>query len=179
MHHTKNRFFGSRGVKTEFLFAALLLFMAELVSSPVLTHALISDGNPACADVLILFARGSGQNDNRRYEDSAHRYTALDTNVKEAQTVKLFDSIYPRIDSRLRVEYQSLHDFPGKYNQYGYRAVDSIDGFKNRATHRKDVPNLYSESVADGVEELAWFLEDRMTSCPFQQVVLAVTGRTF
>ena len=114
-----------------------------------------------------MFARGSGQNSGTI--DSSYINSGL--NTKEYQSKTFFDEIDKRVTG-IKTEYISLHDFSGKYNQRGYIAVDVATGFTNKPHYRKDVPNLYYESVKDGAEELSWFLEDRLTSCPFQQVIL-------
>lgn len=127
-----------------------------------------SRGEPvACSDLLILFARGSGQNSD--ITDGSFPNSGLKT--KEYQSKTFFEEIDKRVQG-LTAEYISLHDFSGKYNKYGYQAVDAVDGFKHKPNHRSDVSNRYYESVKDGAEELTWFLEDRMTSCPFQQIIL-------
>jgi hypothetical protein len=125
--------------------------------------------NDVCSDVAIIFARGSGQNLEHKYLDNP--YDGDYFGLAEPQSFIFFEEIEKRI-SGLSVERISLHNFGGKYNQYGYEAVDAVDGFTSKPNHRSDVYNRYYESVADGAEELAWFLEDRLTSCPFQQIIV-------
>jgi predicted esterase/PKD repeat protein len=122
----------------------------------------------SCRDVLILFARGSGQNPNGYLANSL---SDPDFYKEEPQSYTFFKEISSRITD-VSVEKISLRDFKGRYNQYGYKAVNVEEGFTRGPTHRSDVFNRYYESVADGAEELTWFLEDRLTSCPFQQVIL-------
>lgn len=122
-----------------------------------------------CKDVLLLFARGSGQNPLRNLINHVEDPEFI---RDEPQSYMFFKEISSRIVG-LSIEKITLHDFEGKYNSYGYQAVDAIGGMFNlKPDHRKDVSNRYYESVADGAEELAWFLEDRLTSCPFQQIIL-------
>lgn len=149
------------------------------------------DINDTCNKVLVVFARGSGQNSDK---DSQGRsvYDTSDTGLKdlyreagvkgvEKQTAKFFEEIHKQIPSG--VEYLSLHNQAStsgqQYNKYGYAAVSAFDAidlpfnaYNKPAQHRKDVANRYYESVKDGAEELTWYLEDQMTSCPLRQVVL-------
>ena len=123
----------------------------------------------SCKDVSIIFARGSGQNPNHEFLDklSDERFRN-----KEPQSYTFFEEISKRLTG-VSVERVSLHNFEGKYNQYGYQAISVESGFWSvGGNHRKDVSNRYYESVADGAEELAWYLEDKLTSCPFQTVIL-------
>jgi|GEM_PF-1043600 len=143
------------------LFSTLFIVAAPI--SPLKTKG----ESAVCLDLLVLFARGSGQNSG--VIDSS--YPDSDLRVQEYHSKAFFDEIGKRVKG-LSIEYKSLHNFDGKYNQYGYQAVGVVDGFAHRPTHRSDVPNRYYESVADGAEELAWYLEDKMTSCPFQQIIL-------
>lgn len=141
---------------------------------------------------MVVFARGSGQNSDSifqaadgSYGDDTNTINSLykdaGVNSAESQTATFIANFHNRIPNG--VKYVSLHNETSstgqKYNQYGYiatSAFDAISGpfntFSKPPLHRKDVPNRYYESVKDGAEELAWYLEDQMTSCPLQQVVL-------
>lgn len=151
----------------------LTLFVLLQLFAPVSVYAAMIGGNHSCAQLLVLFARGSGQNGNTPYIDNVIGDAAIDTNTEEKETAKFFDSIHTKINPGLRVEYRSLHDFAGRYNNYGYKAVSATtSNLLSAPQHRKDVASRYYESVKDGAEELAWYLEDELTSCPLQQVVL-------
>lgn len=145
----------------------LYTFFILLVISVPVTH--IQATNIQCSDIAVIYARGSGQNTGASSvgdplsDENFLRY--------EPQGKVFFQEIDKRVKN-LSKEFIDLRNSDGKYNQYGYQAVDVTDGFAHRPTHRKDVPNKYYESVADGAEELAWYLEDKLTSCPFEQVVL-------
>ncbi|MCK9641747.1 MAG: cutinase family protein, partial [Prolixibacteraceae bacterium] len=142
-----------------------LIFVAGLLLS-----SLKSYGEPStCSDLLVVFARGSGQNNGKIISDGVYANSGLRDDEKQSKV--FFDEIDKRTNN-LNTEYVSLHDFGGRYNQYGYAAVGVWDGFTHKPNHRKDVANRYYESVTDGAEELAWYLEDKLTSCPFQQVIL-------
>jgi hypothetical protein len=145
-------------------------FLALLFLSISVPLSGIAKGEDSpCKDIAIVFARGSGQNPNHEFLDKPSDERFKD---KEPQSYAFFDEISKRLTG-VSVEKISLHNFEGRYNQYGYEAIDVWQGFNNLSpTHRTDVYNRYYESVADGAEELAWFLEDRITSCPFQQIIL-------
>jgi hypothetical protein len=145
-----------------------LVLLSCLLFSLFTPFVAFGDSNP-CSDVLVLFARGSGQNNGQRITEGFLKDVEVYDN--EDQTIKFFTEIEDRITG-VSKEYISLRNFEGKYNQYGYPAVSVWDGFTSGPDHRTDVKNRYYESVADGAEELAWFLEDRLTSCPFQQIIL-------
>lgn len=165
---------------------ALLTFIGLLVLSPIVSAAFQVDPEPEdpnCKDVLVVFARGSGQNGDGNTNDNIYThadnatqtmYHAAGLDGTEKQTATFVDNFSQSIGTVASVQYMSLHDFPGKYNNYGYAAVGAENAFfdKHKPNHRKDVSNRYYESVKDGAEELAWYLEDQMTSCPLQHVVL-------
>jgi len=131
-----------------------------------------------CKQVLVVFARGSGQNSADSYDasDPALRelYMQAGVNASEKQTATFFKEFSNSIGTGKSVQYVSLHNFSGKYNNYGYAAVGATNAAfdTHKPQHRKDVSNRFYESVKDGSEELAWYLEDQMTSCPLQRVVL-------
>ena len=146
---------------------------------------MIGDGGGSgtdCSRILVVFARGSGQNQARDarnqsiYDNATPEMTSIYTGAgvlgTEDQTAKFIEEFHKRIPTG--VQYVSLHDFDGKYNDYGYVAVGASNALfdVHKPNHRKDVSNRYYESVKDGAEELAWYLEDQMTSCPLQRVVL-------
>jgi hypothetical protein len=167
----------STSKKISFLLTCLCLVGQANVS------ALIKSGdetNGPCKNVLVVFARGSGQNSNTRMRDLSNPkyddiYSEASVNDTEKQTAEFFRDFSDHIGNNSSVEYVSLHNFNGRYNDYGYAAVQAQNAefdLNHKPQHRKDVTNRYYESVRDGAEELAWFLEDQMTSCPLQQVVV-------
>jgi len=143
-----------------------LIIIAFLISLPISN---VKSEKEICKDVSIIFLRGSGQNLNHDYLND--QYNPETFGKIEKQSFAFFESVEQKIKNQ-SVERISLHDLEGRYNQNGYIAIDVATGFKNKPRHRKDVPNLYYESVTDGTEELTWFLEDKMSSCPFQQIIL-------
>ncbi|HEY5137770.1 MAG TPA: cutinase family protein, partial [Methylococcales bacterium] len=161
------------------LVATLFIFLATpLVKAAYTVIDPVEDSN--CARVLVVFARGSGQNGdfdsqgNSIYQtndsDIKNIYTKAGLVGTEKQTAKFFEEFHKRVPTG--VQYVSLHDFVGKYNGRGYAATDAEIGFEAKPFYRKDVSSRYYESVKDGAEELAWYLEDQLTSCPLQRVVV-------
>lgn len=149
------------------------MFVKQLCFALIITTLFIYpfatvNAEVSCRDLAIVFARGSGQNPSGIALDDL---TSKDFRDKEAQSYEFFNQISSRL-AGLTVEKVTIHNFEGRYNQYGYKAVSVAEGMSKFATHRNDASNLYYESVKDGAEELAWYLEDKMTSCPLQQVVL-------
>lgn len=148
---------------------AKFLLLFTLIFSSVFLPIKSYGKDDSCSDLLVVFARGSGQNRGETINEGIYVNSGLKDD--ERQSKSFFDEIDKRLN-KLKIEYISLHDLEGRYNQNGYIAIDVATGFKNKPRHRKDVPNLYYESVTDGTEELTWFLEDKMSSCPFQQIIL-------
>lgn len=132
-------------------------------------------GASQCKDILILFARGSGQSDIP--------VTDPDFNVDNNKTKEaaiFFNEIDSRIASWIGREKINLADFTGKYNSQGYTATSA---FNFESISEGDIPNAakeklgiegneYITSVNNGAQELSGFLEDRVVECPKQQIVL-------
>jgi len=118
-----------------------LLFILVFLTSSIAVNVHAED---QCKDILIVFARGSGQNPNNEYLDDLSNPNYF--GKKEVQSYTFFKEISSRLNG-VSVEKVSLHDFTGKYNQYGYAAVDVASGFAHGPNHRKDVSNRYYESV--------------------------------
>lgn len=169
-----------------------------LISQFWLKQALASE----CKDVSIVFARGSGQNVPTGqipfgsiidWGKDANGYVRFDRDSvfrdTEKESAKYFSEIgnrilkeYPTLD----MQFVSLHDFAGKYNQYGYRAVEAFGTLSGGLLTRNAVDakfgysavigessyGEYRQSVQDGAEELAGYLADEMTRCPSQYNVL-------
>lgn len=151
------------------IFTALSLPTLNSVTS----HAAYSaEDNERCKDIIVIFASGSGQNWGKKYFDDNDKFATQGTLESEGEAIKFFSAVNSKLNSsRISVEYQSLHNFENRYNKYGYAAVPA-DAIQQAPQHRKDVNDRYHESVKDGAEELTWYLEDQMTSCPLQRYVL-------
>ncbi len=107
----------------------------------------------------------------------------------ERESMKYFKNIGDRVHADfpgLTMQFVSLHDIAGKYNSNGYKAVsafgskqtayiskNAIDAkFGNFSIVQDITGDLYNQSVNDGAEELAGYLQDQMTSCPSQYNVV-------
>ncbi len=154
-----------------------------------------------CKDVNLIFARGSSQNlpsnkapiDNIvgwHIENGSIIYDRGDDfAATEKESAKYFTGIGNRILREyptLTMQFVSLHDFAGKYNDYGFRAVPAFGSAaqafvsKNAIDARFGYSSLigestygdYRQSIQDGAEELAGYLQDEMTRCPSQYNVV-------
>ncbi|NDC94332.1 cutinase family protein [bacterium] len=103
--------------------------------------------------------------------------------TKEKEAAKYFKAIGDRVHAdfpALTMQFVSLHDIAGKYNGNGYRAVSAFgpwtQGFVSQNAIGAKFSSLevgeYNQSVQDGAEELAGYLQDQMTSCPSQYNVV-------
>lgn len=126
-----------------------------------------------CVDVLLLFARGSGQNKDhfeitRPFGDEFSKFE------KESYAffnwnAQYFNDRYPNITYKA----VSLHDFPGKYDPVGYKAVEVGYNTINKASNTANadaswIPGEYRDSVKHGTAEAIGFLKDQVQKCPDQ-----------
>ncbi len=154
-----------------------------------------------CKDVNLVFARGSSQNSPASRDpiyniigwhveggkiiyDRGNDFTGL-----EKESATYFTGIGNRVLAEyptLSMQFVSLHDFAGKYNDYGYLAVpafgtaDTAFLSRNAVDARFGYNSIvgestygdYRQSVQNGAQELAGYLADEMTRCPSQYTVL-------
>jgi len=123
----------------------------------------------SCQDLSIIFSRGSGQNQDHLDLDDLLNPQRFGNREKQSYT------FFKEVDAKLpglTKEFVSLHDFAGKYNNYGYKAVAVMPSMVEPANHRNDAINLYYESVKDGAEELAGYIKDKIAQCPNQEIIL-------
>lgn len=126
-----------------------------------------------CADIAIIFARGSNQ---PAIQPDDPKFVPTTQGVEEAYT--FFQEIKSRVAEWIPVEKINLANFPNKYNGHGYEAKTSFgttyDGTPPNALQEAFglANNPYRLSVQNGVEELTGFLRDRVQECPKQQIVL-------
>ncbi len=121
-----------------YLFIGVALIATLLIANFSNFTAASSSG---CKDVNVIFARGSSQNpdDNRKVDslvdwnidNGAIKFTdpLFLPNGKEKESAKYFEGIGNRVLKEyptLSMQFVSLHDFAGKYNDYGYRAVPAF-----------------------------------------------------
>ena len=160
-----------------------------------------------CKNVNVIFMRGSSQNyiahngedvnfpvwqntEDKGIKFTDYRFNKDDSKepsfvTTENESLKYFKSTGDRIHkdyADLSMQFVSLHNFFGKYNTNGYRAVSAF-GPKTRAFVSNNIVDAkfgnyeivgdvtggeYNNSVQDGAEELAGYLQDQMVSCPSQ-----------
>ncbi len=136
----------------------------------------IDNQTDKCADVLVIFARGSSSNNGNEYLEKP--FDAPFKRLEEVpgaffqQIEKNINRDYPKVDYKA----VSVHNFPNKYNDRGYPAV----GIFGPATINNAINAKltwwpwgdYQNSVADGEEETVGYIKDEIAHCPEQQIVL-------
>ncbi len=143
------------------------LFLACILCLQSISHVFAE--NTQCKNLAVIFARGSGQNSGRLEKEAAYYESGV--NTSELQSIKFFEELDKKLPG-LTKEFVSLHDFAGKYNSYGYKAVPVMPSMVERPDHRNDAINLYYESVKDGADELAGYIKDKIAQCPDQEIIL-------
>lgn len=148
---------------------ALSIFIFSIVLSQFTIFGQIFASNDDCKDISLVFSRGSGQNGGDLTDEKILSNSgALAT---EKQSIAFFKEVDAKLPG-LTKEFVSLHDFSGKFNNYGYKAVSVMPSMVEPANHRKDSVNLYYESVKDGTEELVGYIKDKIANCPDQEIIL-------
>lgn len=153
------------------IFVSVLVL--NLVSQTILARAAqVAPGQ--CADITLLFARGSGQNKNHLLVDDTLN-PDFEKLEKESYTffknhAEHFDNDYPNIDYKA----VSIHDFPNKYDPLGYQAVAvGLGEIANTANADASwVPGDYQASVEHGIAETTGYLKDQIASCPNQYFIV-------
>lgn len=133
-----------------------------------------------CANLLLISLRGSSQNKSNQYLDDPFgenltRVEPATTNFFREFKYQL-DRDYPHV----KYKAQSVHDFPGLYDQYGYAAVPAyqIDFPKldlNNAVQAEFYwwpGGNYRESVEHGVAEVSGYIKHQIALCPDQKIVM-------
>jgi hypothetical protein len=135
----------------------------------------ISIDSPVCADLLMVFARGSGQNKLTKTPSNVFTDTFKDA---EGESHAFFSQIKTHLDVEYpHITYKpvSIHDFPGKYSDVGYRAVPIGVPKQIPNTVNAEVSWLhggYRDSVEQGTIETVGYLKDQISSCPNQSIVV-------
>lgn len=136
----------------------------------------ISNLDSQCADVLVVFARGSGDNPEASFTSDP-----FDDKFSDLERVpgEFFQAFQGKMDNEYpKVTYKavSVHNFPSLYNSNGYKAVGAFSAttFLNvvQAEYSWFPFGEYSKSVGDGKEETAGYIKDQIALCPNQQLVL-------
>lgn len=129
-----------------------LVALAVALSTGQWLFAANADAAPACADLLLVFARGSGQTP----EEDSHR---------SSETSTFFREIRSHTPDRLNIAKSRLGE-PG-YRGYAYPAVHWLT-FGNIFT----LNSRYRDSVEEGSAELVSFLTDRRLRCPGEEWII-------
>lgn len=136
----------------------------------------ISNTSPVCADVLIVFNRGSGENPDNLFGNLPF---TEDFKKNEAVAGSFFLAFKAKMDSEYpKVTYKavSVHNFPGLYDSNGYKAVGAFSArtFLNvvQAEFAWFPFGEYNKSVGDGKAETAGYIKDQIALCPEQRLVL-------
>lgn len=108
---------------------------------------------PACADVHVVWARGSDVDIGN--DTSFNRFFARD--------------LARRVGSGVTMNARSLGD-DGGYGGHQYRAVGDLAALLSAGD---EIPGSYETSVNEGVQELVAYLSDRTLTCPDEIYVLA------
>lgn len=153
--------------------SSLILFLFVYVQSLEAAQKPITD----CTDVAIIFARGSGQNPDHEYIDDPSNE---DFAKVEKESYRFFLETKYHLDNRFPLlDYKAvtIHDFPGKYDPVGYKAVavGYDDPQKLLNSSNADVswiPGQYQESVEHGIAETVGYIKDQIQSCPNQHLIV-------
>jgi hypothetical protein len=136
---------------------AITLTAALLLGVSAIELAEAEDTTAECADLTIIFARGSGQVLDQREApkflgDLRDRLDGLDVNTYELCTEELGGATYRAV------------------------GVDPVKDFANlvesEASWAGFLGGQYRSSVSDGVTELTSYLSSRRSDCPDEQYVL-------
>jgi hypothetical protein len=125
-----------------------------------------------CKDIALVFLRGSGQN-----RQALHINTPFDAKLGqyEKESYQFFVDHRAHIDRKYpNITYKavSIHDFPGKYDDLGYRAVGTAPQIDNLANAEFSfIPGDYRTSVERGVKETVGYLKDQIHNCPTQGII--------
>lgn len=182
-------------------------YLSKIIVGVAIATLLLSQSNIKtkaldCKDINLVFARGSSQNlsgsetpfdSNIEWDKDPNgniKFTRNDLFVStEPESAKFFSGIGNRVIKDfpgLSMQFVSLHDFAGKYNPNGYKAVPAFGSWKtaylsgNAVDARfgysqfiaEGASGDYRQSVEDGAQELAGYLQDQMTICPSQLIVV-------
>ncbi len=136
----------------------------------------VSNSSSQCADVLIIFTRGSSDNPegnfiNDPFDDRFSDLEKVPGAFFQAFQTKM-DGEYPLVTYKA----VSVHNFPNLYSPKGYKAVGifSAQTFFNavQAEFSWFPFGEYNKSVGDGKEETVGYIKDQIALCPDQRLVL-------
>ena len=137
--------------------ALIAAFALTIAGIPLLTSP--ANAAPGCQDVLVLFARGSGEEFNA------------------GEATKFRDLLDVNLGSAVRHSFVELGNLDGNFDVAGdeYPAKDFWHWFGTNFSFDPDtdlVLDGYNNSRATGRKELVKFLDQRATDCPDEVTVL-------
>lgn len=164
------RVLGSRPTNTFWV----IILITTLFMQPF-SAAVSAESGQDCKDLLMLFARGSGQNTQNEYTNQPF---SDDFQSVERESYAFFSQFKSHIDTEypnIRYKPVTIHDFPGKYSSVGYRAVPV--GVPNQIANTANAdaswfPGDYRDSVEQGIIETTGYLKDQIKDCPDQSIVV-------
>lgn len=157
-----------------FLLIALALLLVPFVKAKA---AEVSNQTDSCTDVLLVFARGSGDNNNAKYLNQPFSKQFGDVEKVAGAFFQNFQTLIEGNYPHVTYKAHSVHDFVGKYNYRGYPAP-SVFGKQFIANNGANAEASwwpvgdYQNSIKDGKEEVVGFVRDEINKCPDQKVVM-------
>lgn len=165
-------------IKTRAFLLLVVLIGTLIFSCSVSIASEVPNDQSICADLVLLFARGSSQNQSSQFLNFPF---GGDFKEIEQESGRFFETFKAQLDSsypNVKYKAHSVHDFPGLYNHDGYKAV-SI--FKSGMPWLS--PNAlnaefswfsgdYRESVANGADEVAGFVKHQKALCADQRIIM-------
>jgi Cutinase len=166
--------------------AAVLLFVGVAQSK------VISNQTNQCADLVMLFARGSSSNPNGLNTDipfnpDFENGTGLTEKEKARNAEEVPGAFFRWMETRIKADYQhidykaiSVHNSGHHWSINGYPAVGvfSVNPFEQNFQNMFDAridwwpAGVYRGSVDSGAHELAAYVNDEVTRCPAQRIVV-------
>ena len=156
----------------------VLLLLSSLFFGFIDTHrvfaGLKAPDSTECVDIVLVFTRGSGQNQSHELIDDPLNHDFSDL---EPESYAFFNGFkehlsrdYPHIDYKA----VSIHNFPDKYDLEGYKAAPvGLEHLANSSNADiSAIPGEYRESVEHGINETVGYLEDQISSCPNQSLIV-------
>jgi hypothetical protein len=166
-------------IKISFVkFSTYSVFILGLILQSYPPSAVAQDESD-CKDISLVFLRGSGQNKDDLYLDNPFDVSSFGQVEKESYSFfnwfkTHLDRDYPHVDYKA----VSIHDFPGKYDPVGYKAVPVGTEFlvvptaNTRNAEISWLPGAYRDSVEHGTAETIGYLKDQIANCPDQSIIV-------
>lgn len=130
-----------------------------------------------CKQLLVLFARGSGQNSGTEARLPNEMTLTSVVGDEEHETHAFFKAIEARIGDETSVGWQSLYNFPGG-DPTGYTAVGGLSKLFTGYVEEVEVDwdafpiSKYQRSVRSGANEASSYLNFRASHCKNERYIL-------